>query len=231
MPQIYDMGPTALLPLRRKVCCGFFHPKNPTASAGFEPANLGIKASTLPLDHRSRDCHQSSNLAEHAECHSVLEWSALKQLHCRPSYSSCNFVFSVLIILHWLILTPSHCASYIQDSCTAMLQRPCLIYPVNQCSYWIFWDTVHSLRSSLCMTSCCVIQQISTWNLIIFWTQLNPTLFNSRLQLKCDGTRWWTRGEVKGKLANGVGSHYPSHYLGTWRIQHYYRWCAHLGCK
>ena len=29
----------------------FFRPKNPTASAGFEPANLG---STLPLDHWSR---------------------------------------------------------------------------------------------------------------------------------------------------------------------------------
>jgi len=36
MPQIYDMGPTALLPLRRKA-------KNPTALAGFEPANLGTK--------------------------------------------------------------------------------------------------------------------------------------------------------------------------------------------
>ena len=22
-----------------------------------------------------------------------------------------------------------------------------------------------------------------------------------------------------------------SHYLGTWCIQHYYRWCAHLGCQ
>jgi hypothetical protein len=32
---------TALLPLRWKACCGFFRPKNPTASAGFEPANLG----------------------------------------------------------------------------------------------------------------------------------------------------------------------------------------------
>ena len=52
-----------------------------------------------------------------------------------------------------------------------------------------------------------------------------------RVQLKCDGTRWRTGGEVKrGKLANGVGSQYPSHYLGTWCIQHYYRWCAHLGC-
>ena len=40
-----------------------------------------------------------------------------------------------------------------------------------------------------------------------------------RLELKCDGTRWRTGGEVKGKLANGVGSQYPSHHLGTWRIQ------------
>ena len=43
MPQIYDMGPTALLPLRKKACWGFFCPKNPTASAGFEPAKLGTK--------------------------------------------------------------------------------------------------------------------------------------------------------------------------------------------
>jgi hypothetical protein len=37
------MGQTALLPLQRKACWGFFRPKNPTASAGFEPANLGTK--------------------------------------------------------------------------------------------------------------------------------------------------------------------------------------------
>ena len=38
MPQIYDMGPTVLLPLRRKACCGFF-----ASSAGFEPVDLGTK--------------------------------------------------------------------------------------------------------------------------------------------------------------------------------------------
>jgi hypothetical protein len=27
--------------------------------------------------------------------------------------------------------------------------------------------------------------------------------------------------EVKGKLANGVGTQYSSHYLGTWFIKHY----------
>jgi len=43
------------------------------------------------------------------------------------------------------------------------------------------------------------------------------------LQLKCDGTRCRTGGNVKGKLVNGVGNQYPSHYLGTRCIQHYYR--------
>ena len=40
MPQSWDMGQILLLPLRRKACWGFLRPKNPTASAGFEPANL-----------------------------------------------------------------------------------------------------------------------------------------------------------------------------------------------
>jgi hypothetical protein len=39
MAQIYDMGPTALLPLLRI----FSALKNPTATAGFEPANFGTK--------------------------------------------------------------------------------------------------------------------------------------------------------------------------------------------
>ena len=46
-----------------------------------------------------------------------------------------------------------------------------------------------------------------------------------RPQLKFDGTRLRTVGEVKRKLANAVGSQYSSHYLGTRCIQHYYRWC------
>jgi hypothetical protein len=52
-----------------------------------------------------------------------------------------------------------------------------------------------------------------------------------RVQLKCDGTWWCTGGEVKGKLVNGVGGQYSSHYFGTWCIQHYYCWCAQLGCQ
>ena len=56
-------------------------------------------------------------------------------------------------------------------------------------------------------------------------------LQTGRVQVKCDGTRWRTGGEVKGKLANRVGRQYSSHHLGTWCFQHYYRWCAHLGCQ
>jgi len=68
---------------------------------------------------------------------------------------------------------------------------------------------------------------------IIFFSSLSHTwkVVEKNLPLKCDGTRWRTGGEVKVKLANGVGSQYLSHYLGTWCIQHYYRLCAHLGCQ
>jgi hypothetical protein len=43
MPQICDMGQMALLPFWRKACWGIFCPKNPTASAGSEPAILGTR--------------------------------------------------------------------------------------------------------------------------------------------------------------------------------------------
>jgi hypothetical protein len=43
MPQSWDMGQVGLLPLRRKACCGFFQPENPTASVGSEPVILGTR--------------------------------------------------------------------------------------------------------------------------------------------------------------------------------------------
>jgi hypothetical protein len=63
----------------------------------------------------------------------------------------------------------------------------------------------------------------------LFWTAIAVQFV--RVQLKGDGTRWRTGGEVKGKLANVVGSQYSSHYLGTRCIQHYYRRCVHLACQ
>jgi hypothetical protein len=35
------MGPSALMPLLSKACCGFLLPLKSIASAGFEPDNLG----------------------------------------------------------------------------------------------------------------------------------------------------------------------------------------------
>ena len=43
MPQSLDMGQILFILLRRKACWGFIRPKNPTASAGFEPVNLGAR--------------------------------------------------------------------------------------------------------------------------------------------------------------------------------------------
>ena len=60
MPQIYDMGPTALLPLRR------------AEDLKIRRQTWVLKASTLPLDHQSRDfryeffsavCHRSTSLS------------------------------------------------------------------------------------------------------------------------------------------------------------------------
>ena len=53
MPQSWNMGQILSFPLRRKACWGLFgHPKNPTASDGFEPANQ--RPAFKQLDHRSR---------------------------------------------------------------------------------------------------------------------------------------------------------------------------------
>jgi hypothetical protein len=49
------MGPTALLPLRRKSCYGFLSPlRIYRPRTGLNPRTLGPVASTLPLDHRGR---------------------------------------------------------------------------------------------------------------------------------------------------------------------------------
>jgi len=50
-------------------------------------------------------------------------------------------------------------------------------------------------------------------------SQREQNIWGSRVQLNCDGTWWCMGGEVKGKLANGMGSQYPSHYLRVWHIQ------------
>jgi hypothetical protein len=50
MPQICDY----YFPFEERRAEVFFALKNPTASAGFQPANLGTKGQHATLDHRSR---------------------------------------------------------------------------------------------------------------------------------------------------------------------------------
>ena len=90
-----------------------------------------------------------------------------------------------------------------------------------------YGTTLSLYKYSLWILSTCY--QYPCW-LSFVTRHTNSFVTCSRVQLKCDGTRR-TGGKVNRKLANGVGSQYSSHYLGTWCIQHYYHWCAHLGCQ
>jgi hypothetical protein len=88
------MGPTASLPLRRKACWGFFRLKNPTASAGCEPANLGTKGqhatSRPPKPLCPRLAIHCSYRIQHAVCKRL-------QQHCINHdvalVMKCNFIF------------------------------------------------------------------------------------------------------------------------------------------
>ena len=63
MPQSWNMGQILSFPLRRKACGGFFRcQKNPTTSAGFQPANSGTtrppKQSTEYERHYQFPCNE-----------------------------------------------------------------------------------------------------------------------------------------------------------------------------
>ena len=101
------------------------------------------------------------------------------------------------------------------------------IYP-NVCNYLVV-DTPYTFEKTECFkkqyTKCgeCLLF-VSQCRVFSHTISVNtPIVTSRRVQFKRDGTRRRTGGEVKGKLANGVGSQYSSHYLGTWCIQHYYR--------
>ena len=92
--------------------------------------------------------------------------------------------------------------------------------------------TLHDIRVYVGVNNC-LRQGLggNEWSPSLLYCFIHRERNSSRVQLKCNGTRWCTGGKVKGKLANGMGSQHSSHHLGTWCIQHYYRWCAHLGCQ
>jgi hypothetical protein len=109
-----------------------------------------------------------------------------------------------------------------------IIHVPCIFY------CFALWPTkaqlFHKLSHSYMFRRYHVILRQLVINTLPSFTSISNAAVG-RVQLKCDGTRWCRGGEVKEKLANVVGSQYSSHYLGTWCIQHYYRWCADLGCQ
>jgi hypothetical protein len=67
------LGPMALLSLRRKACWGIFHPKNPTALAEFEPANLGTRGQHA--NHQTTEaviCHTNERYSTNSWTYTVL---------------------------------------------------------------------------------------------------------------------------------------------------------------
>jgi len=85
MPQIYDMGPTALLPLRRKACWGFFALKIRWLWPGLNPRTWVLKASTLPFDHRNRlHCTYTSDIKR------VLKEKLGRHSNVWPVYQKCG---------------------------------------------------------------------------------------------------------------------------------------------
>jgi hypothetical protein len=107
VPQICNVGLRALPLIRRKAGWGLFRPKNPTTSAGFAPANLGIRS-------------------QHAICYTTEASTALPCFSCTniwPTlYRSSEAIrlpcFVTVILAH----RPTHCT----------VNVPCLFSPPLQ---------------------------------------------------------------------------------------------------
>ena len=96
---------------------------------------------------------------------------------------------------------------------------------ISAASSWLNWRPPADLyglvrfarktKSGFC--ACAITFQLaSTRNCKALFTVVQLLILqvwyaDSRLQLKCDGTRWRTGGEVKGKLVNAAGSQYTLH--------------------
>jgi len=89
MPQICDMGPTVLLPFRRKACWGFFRPERSWwLRLGLNPWTWVLKGSMLPLAHRSRYC--------------ITDWMQMRSPHFKAS-----LIIYLILFIHSLKMASS----------------------------------------------------------------------------------------------------------------------------
>ena len=130
-------------------------------------------------------------------------------------------------ILWWHIVV-TYCGDRTQGGqMDTIFILPFRLCPTNTLAVSVIYARFALIDTNVISRKCCA----SCWITITVAVNIQNWPIGCRVQLECDGTRWRTGGEVKGKLANAVGSQYPSHYLRTRCIQHYCRWCAHLGCQ
>ena len=109
MPQIYDMGPTALLPLRRKARWEFFRPKNPTTSAGFEPANLGTKGQhATPRPPKPHPAIYGGNFCLALGSTGIIYMRHQQPLCCVLVSSNLRLHLAAFCLCSFIVTEPSH---------------------------------------------------------------------------------------------------------------------------
>ena len=92
------MGQTALLPLRRKACWGFFSPwKIRRLRSGLNPRTWVPEVSTLPVDHRSRLCSELHFVSIFPIIMSVFYCTDVWELH--RWNCTCNYKYARTLIL------------------------------------------------------------------------------------------------------------------------------------
>jgi hypothetical protein len=151
MPQICDMGPTALLPLWRKACWGFLCPeKSWRLQPGLNLRTWVLKGSTLPLDHRSR-------------CNVSTRWRWVVYLPLWPLLPG----YKALVPIVWEArVTPGLFWTFWRKVFSSLLGfKPQIVQLIALSPYWLYTSpapnptgTALQLNLGLCGGSCWVIR-------------------------------------------------------------------------
>jgi len=142
MPQIYYMGPTALLPLRRKLCWGIFRP-------GLNLQTWVLKASTLPLGHQNTIVtyfiYLKSTFYTGIEIHSLRMTLTgpkpaliVKTLYCSTVH---------MLVFSWLMSVT-----------VTFLKHPCYVYNLHNLHFSLFIHVLLWITST--MFSVLIVQTI-----------------------------------------------------------------------
>ena len=117
-------------------------------------------------------------------------------------------------------------------------------YTLRMLSEWVV-ATRHSPRS-FAHAYCCIPEENSScilWAVGLSWNLVaqgdtREGKWRGNWRMQCVASTLHTTSEYGVSIittadahTSAAGSQYSSHYFGKWCIQHYYRWCPHLGCR